>query len=211
MYYQRIYCSVIFGMMQKRKISVKKFPDEIELGTVVIMRFLVLFLFRGNSWINIQHGENRLTRPLAPKIVLSRVSAMFGHLRFDWKENITWGRRTSLTPQKDWTRLGRLICWPRQPNGLQGGGADSAVPDLPGNADLWVLFFQVMDLFNRQIIPRNEAAGIQSYDKKILDEFMPTFFPNPLQELFRRLRHAGRKGREGSGRQLQQSEQQAAG
>ena len=63
----------------------------------------------------------------------------------------------------------------------KGGRPDSAVPGLPGNV---VLF---------------------------LGEFMTTFFPNPLRELFRRLWHTGRRGREGRDRQLQQDEQRVAG
>ena len=51
-------------------------------------------------------------------------------------------------------------------------------------------------------------SEVQNCEGKILVEFMPpmpTSFPNPLWELFRRLWHAGRRGREGRVRQLKKS------
>ena len=117
--------------------------------------------------------------------------------------------------------MGRIICWPRQPNGLQGGGSESGIKAVDPsrrfpawwgkkNAELFVLFFPGHGSF--QQANYSKEIFLRRYEtttKRITGRIMPTFYPNPLLQLFKRLRHVGRRGRERGGRQLQQSDQRA--
>jgi len=58
--------------------------------------------------------------------------------------------------------------------------SDSAVPSLPGNADTYILFSQVMDLFHRQFF--RERFLIKDYDEQVED-----YDEKILKELFQRI------------------------
>ena len=109
----------------------------------------------------------------------------------------------------NWTRLGRIIWWTRYPNGFQGGGTEPGTKVVdqirlfptPREIPIYVfLFFQTWIFSTDKLFKGIISVGIRSYDKRILGGFMSTFFPNPLRELFRRLRRVGRRKREGRDR-----------
>ncbi len=69
---------------------------------------------------------------------------------------------------QEWTSLGRIICWSRQTNGIQGGGSEPGTKEVDPirRFPVWrkitnyvFCFVQVMDLFNRQIIQRKDFYG----------------------------------------------------
>ena len=89
--------------------------------------------------------------------------------------------------------------------GLQGGGAESGtkvvtqIRMFPGNADFPVLFFQVMDLFNTQNIPRNDFCGDTKLRRKDPGRIHDHNFSKSSARAFQEITTPGKERERGEG------------